>query len=175
MKKVIGNHNFTMSVRGYCGPLEQSYKGRRDIDNATKALLDKRYALVEAVEPRAYRLQDPTKFVVHIPPAATVTQQDLSDIADATHQKESDIGADTDLAARTVTFYMPQDYELFTPTDLTTFQPNGELYAGELTTAKMKQKKLTVNKAPYYRSKPRSTKTAQDKLDFAADFAKYAV
>ncbi len=122
MKNVLANHNFTMVVRGYSGPLDQVYRGKRDIDDATRALLDKRLALIEAVEPRAYRLQDPKTFTVHIPPAATVTQKDLDDIITATHQKESDIGADTDLANRTVTFYMPQDYELFVPTDLTLLQ-----------------------------------------------------
>ena len=176
MKAVLANHDFTMSVRGYCGPLDQTYQGKRNIDAATQAILDKRFALVEAVDPRAYRLQDPTTFTVHIPPAATVTQQDLDDITEGTHQKESDIGADTDLANRTVTFYMPQDYELFIPTDLTTFQPNGELYIGELTKAKQKMKKLTVNKAPYYRRKAHSSaKTAQDKLDFDNDFVAFAV
>ncbi len=175
LKNVLANHDFTMTVRGYCGPLTQSYQGKRDIDDQTKALLDLRYALVEVIEPRAYRLQDPTTFTVHIPPGATVTQKDLDDIIEATHQKESDIGADTDLAARTVTFYMPQDYELFTPIDLTLLQSNGELYPGELTQAKVKQKKLRINKSPYYRSKPKGTKTAQDKINFANDFAAFAV
>ncbi len=54
MKNVLANHNFTMVVRGYSGPLDQVYRGKRDIDDATRALLDKRLALIEAVEPRAY-------------------------------------------------------------------------------------------------------------------------
>ncbi len=175
LKAVLGNHDFTMEVRGYAGAIDQEYKGKRDIDDATKALLSKRFALIEAIEPRAYRLQDPTTFTIHIPPSATVTQKDLDAIAEATHQKETDIGADTDLAARTITFYMPQDYELFVPTDLTNLQPNGELYPGELTKAKKKQKKLTIGKPPYYRSKPKGGKTAQDKMDFDDEFTKFAV
>ena len=176
MQDTIGKHNFSMTVRGFCGPLDQDYRGTRDIDDPTKQLLKKRYALLQTLEPRAYRLEDPTTFTVFLPAAAAVTQKDLDDIATATHSKESMIGVDTDLATRTVTFYMPQDYELYTPKDLTNLQPNGELYPGELTNAKVKQKKLTVDKPPYYRGgAPKGGKTAQDKIDFDDAFDKFAV
>lgn len=171
---VLNGHDFKMEVHGYAGRINQEYKGKRDIDDATKAILSKRYDLIEAVEPRAYRLEDPTTFTVFIPPAAVVTQADLDSIITATHQKETDIAADTNLAARTVTFYMPHDHELFIPKDLTKLQPNGEQYPGELTNAKKKQKKLTIDKPPFYRNKPKGGKSAQDKLDFEDEFENYA-
>ncbi len=164
-------------MHGYAGPIDQVYRGNRDIDAATLALLEKRYALIEAIEPRAYRLADPTTFTIEIPAAAKATQQDLNDIIDATHEKESNIGADieTKNGVSTVTFFMPQDYELFVPKDLTNLQPNGELYPGELTNAKKKQKNLTVDKPPYYRSKPKGGKTNQDLLDFQDTFTKWVI
>ena len=177
LQNVLGNNDFKMTVRGFCGPLDQVYRGNQDLDAATKALLDKRYALIQKLEPRAYRLEDPTTFTVFIPSSVSVTQKDLDDIVDATHFKESNIGCDTDLASRTVTFYMPQDYELFTPKDLDTRQldANGELYPGELTKATLKQKQLTVGIPPYYRSTPTGGKTTLDLQDFDDEFTKFAV
>ena len=89
----------------------------------------------------------------------------------------SNIGCDTDLAQQTVTFYMPQDYELFTPRDLDSRQlkANGELYHGELRKATLKQKDLTVDIPPRYRSTPTGGKTTQDQKDFDDAFKKYAV
>ena len=176
LQNAIGNHDFSMTVRGFCGPLDQEYKGTRDIDDATKQLLKKRYALIQALEPRAYRLQDPTTFTVFLPAAAAITQKDLDDIATATNSKKSMIGVDTDLASKTVTFYMPQDYELFTPFNHTKLQSNGELYPGELTNAKRKKEYLTVDEPPYYRGgRPKGGKTAQDKMDFDDEADKFMV
>ena len=159
MQKILGNNDFSMTMKGYCGSLdERAYDGKRDIDAPTKALLSKRFALIEKVEPRAYRLLSSSKFTVKLPPRVTLTAKDIDDLSEATYQKDTDIGTDADLANRTVTIVMPTDNELFIPTDLTLLQPNGELYPGELTTAKLKQKKLTINKSPYYRVKPKGTK-----------------
>ncbi len=177
MQKILGSNNFSMTVKGYCGKLgERLYEGKRDIDAPTKDLLSKRYALIEKAEPRAYRLQNPSSFIVKIPPTVTLTAKDIAEIRDATFEKDTDIGADANLADRTVTIIMPTDNELFIPTDLTLLKPNGELYPGELTTAKMKQPKLRVNRSsPYQVPATAPGKSALDKFHFANEFARFAV
>ena len=137
-------------------------------------LLAKRYALIQTLEPRAYRIQDPTTFTIFLPPSTTLTKTVVDDITEATDSKRSFIGVDVDLSAKSVTFYMPQDYELHTPQDLTNLQPNGELYPGELTNARRKVRNITIDRPPYYRSRPRGGKTVQDKNNFDDEFDRFA-
>ena len=140
VKAAIGDEEFGMTVNGSCGRVAQDYKGDRRLGANTQQKLKERFEKIEAVEPRAYRVEE-CDYTLHLPPGTT--KKALDDI-----KNTSTLKVTTDDTAKTATFSMGADTELFVPKDTSKLKDTGEMNKNELSLAKKKRKKQKIGAPP---------------------------
>ncbi len=145
----IGKFDFSMTVEGKCGRVNQDYGGTQECDDATKDKLKKRFEKVEEISPRAYRMEE-IKFTIFLPSATTQTQLD----GIKTSFTDPTVKCETNFPKKEVIFTLGVDHELFVPSNITKLITDGELHDDDLKDAGLKVKKTDIGKPPKYRKEP---------------------
>jgi len=174
----LGGNDFTMVVKGNCGPLNKTYQGAQPTTQKQDAALAARYQKITAIEPRTYQMLD-LNYEIEMP--AGITTSDLNNIRTSnTNSRLTVTSTDNTGSGKPskISIGMGADNELFTPRDLSTrhIQSDGQLHNNELNVGNATKKKpnLTVGVIPRYKQMPSwGGLTLQDSADFAQAFDDY--